>query len=350
MNRVNGELGLSPTTLNSNSIAGAQSTVNGAKPDYRFSMVAGSVWRYQLDATDRQPVSACAAGLRAQDLDDSTGPNFQFIFDYEFSVTDGERTYMISVTDADPATPDLNNGDSQGQILTFVNDIPPPDTDLLVVDPVMFASKTTIHKDPRARIICFTPGTWIRTPIGPKLVELLEVDDLVLTKDNGVRPIRWIGQRRMTGARLIAMPDMRPIRIRCGALGANVPDRDIWVSPRHRMLLQGPTAQVLFNTPEVLIAAKDLVNDRTITVDRQITQTEYIHLLFDQHEIIWANGAQTESFHPGHALTSAVQAKQLQELYQIFPDLEADPYGFSQPARRLLSSRDAAAFLSDFSR
>ena len=43
----------------------------------------------------------------------------------------------------------------------------------------------------------------------------------------------------MTGARLYAMPHLRPIRFRAGALGQGRPEDDLLVSPQHRMLVQG---------------------------------------------------------------------------------------------------------------
>ena len=340
-------------------IFASQSKVNGALPDYRFSIGTNSIWRYLgrqsswrsgsgdflLVGGRPQRSDTLELAERAPPVQEGGDQDFELIYNYSFVVTDGTNNYTVAVNDADPKH-EANDGARQDRhILTFTGEIPPPDTDLRVVDPVVRKVNTNIHKDPRARIICFTPGTWIRTPTGPVSVEHLTVDDQVLTKDNGVQSIRWIGTRRITGARLIAMPDMRPVRIRKNALGANVPDRDMWVSPRHRMALSGPVAQELFNTPEVLVAAKDLVNDRTVTVDYQIKKTTYIHLLFDRHEVIWANGAETESFHPSHALATAVPSKQLAELYQIFPHIEDDPYSFGEPARRLLSEHEAALLL-----
>ena len=77
--------------------------------------------------------------------------------------------------------------------------------------------------------------------------------------------------------------------------------RPLVVSPQHRRLLRGPAAQALFNTPEVLVAASDLVNDRTITVDSTLREVTYVHVLLARHQIVLANGLETESFHPSNA-------------------------------------------------
>ena len=73
-------------------------------------------------------------------------------------------------------------------------------------------------------VICFTPGTRIRTPDGLVLVEDLREGDRVQTKDDGAQEIMWKGSRRMTGACMFAMPHLRPVRIKAGALGVERPD------------------------------------------------------------------------------------------------------------------------------
>ena len=96
-------------------------------------------------------------------------------------------------------------------------------------------------------------------------------------------------------------PALRPIRIGAGALGIERPDQALLVSPEHRMLVRGPQAQALFNTPEVLVSAARLVNGSSVHVDLAVREVTYIHLLLPGHNVIWANGVETESFHPAHA-------------------------------------------------
>ena len=187
-------------------------------------------------------------------------------------------------------------------------------------------------------VICFTPGTMIRTPTGLLPVEMLQEGDKVQTKDNGPQEILWIGSRRMTGARLFAMPKLRPVRIRPAALGRGQPDAELLVSPEHRMLLEGPEAVALFNTPEVLVAAKDMVNGSTVTVDHLLREVTYIHLLLPAHQILWANGIETESFHPSNASLSTLGDDDRQRLLKQFPTLEYDPHSFGNYARRNLNT------------
>ena len=155
--------------------------------------------------------------------------------------------------------------------------------------------------------LCFTRGVLIETLDGPRAIETLKVGDLVLTKDNGAKPIAWIGHRSI-GARVLAQkPELAPIRIKAGALGKGIPEADLIVSPQHRMLIGGPTAQALFNAPEVLVRAEDLVNDASVAVDFSLTEVTYIHILLERHNIVFANGVETESFHPSNTALDMVQ-------------------------------------------
>ncbi len=191
-------------------------------------------------------------------------------------------------------------------------------------------------------VICFTPGTRIETPDGPRLVEELREGDWVQTKDNGAQEIQWLGSRRMSGARLFAMPKLRPIRIRAGALGAERPDEELLVSPEHRMLISGDVAQALFNTPEVLVLAKDLINNSTISVDLAVRETTYIHMLLPQHQILWANGVETESFHPASTALSTLADEDRKRLIDQLPALEYEPHAYGSFARRNLNASEAA--------
>jgi hypothetical protein len=191
-------------------------------------------------------------------------------------------------------------------------------------------------------VICFTPGTRIATPTGPRLIQTLQPGDLVLTKDDGPQPVIWTGERRMSGARLYAMPHLRPIRFRAGSLGVDRPEPDLIVSPAHRMLLKGGAAQALFGTTEVLVRAEDLVNDSSIAVDHALREVTYIHILLERHNIVFANGIETESFHPSNTALEMVDAAQREGLLAILPEIARNPETYGDYARRNLSGSEAA--------
>lgn len=182
-------------------------------------------------------------------------------------------------------------------------------------------------------VICFTPKTLIATPRGARPVETLKVGDLVMTRDHGMQPIRWIQSRSVSGIGQFA-----PIRLQKGVLTGM--EDDLVVSPRHRVLLQGYRAELLFGESEVLVAAENLIDGDTVRRDRQ-QQVTYIHIMFDQHEVIYANGAPTESFHPTDRSLAAVEPRAREELFAIFPDLRALPKSYGKTARRCLQAHEA---------
>lgn len=185
---------------------------------------------------------------------------------------------------------------------------------------------------------CFTRGTMILTDRGEVAIEDLAEGDLVQTVDNGLQPIRWIGGSVLTAADLGANPNLRPIRIAKGALGEGVPVRDLVVSPQHRVLVRSNIAQRLFGTREVLVAAKQLCQLEGIDVVSDLQEVEYFHILFDRHEVIISEGAETEALFTGDEALRGVEKTALEEILTIFPQLR-DPSYSPQPARALVSGR-----------
>ncbi|OWU72626.1 Hint domain-containing protein [Marinibacterium profundimaris] len=199
-------------------------------------------------------------------------------------------------------------------------------------DPLEKANGKFYAGDYTTPVICFTRGTMIRTPSGERPIEDLVHGDRVLTLDHGPQVIRWIGRRRVAANGRFA-----PVVIAAGTFGDH--DRLV-VSPNHRVLRQGAAIEMLFEETEVLVAAKHLVDNRNVTIQSGGT-VEYIHILFDQHELIWANGMISESLFPGAEVNDEDQAESLAELLELFPQLarmhEQDPVA----ARRCLKQYEA---------
>lgn len=160
---------------------------------------------------------------------------------------------------------------------------------------------------------CFAAGTLIATPDGPRLVEDIACGDLVLTRDHGAQPVRWKGQRCVTGRGKFA-----PVRIRKGALGNT---RDLRVSPQHRMLVSDWRAQYFLGKEAVFCPAIQLINGDSIQRD-PCDQVTYVHLMFDQHEVIYGEGAESESFLVGDMHCAQGSATR-REILEIFPELES---------------------------
>jgi len=190
---------------------------------------------------------------------------------------------------------------------------------------------------------CFTSGTRIATDRGPVPVEALQTGMLILTRDGGLRPLRWIGRNDLDAAALTRQPDLAPVCIAQGALGGDTPDRDMLVSPQHRVLITGVRAELLFGEHEVLVAAVHLVGQSGI-VRAGAQDITYLHLLFDRHEIVLSDGAWTESFQPGDRTLAAMDTYQRREIGSLFPGL-AQGARFAA-ARRSLKAHEARAMLA----
>ena len=191
---------------------------------------------------------------------------------------------------------------------------------------------------------CFTPGTLIATPKGEVPAELLRVGDKIITRDNGIQEIRWTGAKALSWAEMAAHPHLKPVLIRQGSLGNGLPERDMMVSPNHRMLVANDRTALYFDEHEVLVAAKHLLSGSGIhSVDS--AGTTYLHFMFDRHQVVLANGAWTESFQPGDMTLKGMGNAQRSEIYDLFPDLKTDAGLESYVAARKTLKRHEALLL-----
>ncbi len=185
---------------------------------------------------------------------------------------------------------------------------------------------------------CFVKGTLIVTQTGTLLIEELEPGHMILTRDNGFQPLRWVGQtaRRATG-------QDAPVHFAAGALGNH---DEVEFSPNHRVLLNSSRATLLFGESEVLVKAKDLVNGDTITFREDGASITYVHLLFDRHEIVRANGLDSESYHPGQETIDSFDADTRNEILRLMPNTDAMMgYGFGPAARVSLRKYETKALI-----
>ena len=143
---------------------------------------------------------------------------------------------------------------------------------------------------------CFTPGTRIETADGPRAVEDIAAGDLVLTADDGLQPVLWVRRCRVAARGAYA-----PVRIAAGALGN---DRDLTVSPQHRILVEGWAAELYAGQDAVLVPAIHLVDGDKVRVIEG-GEVEYLHLAFETHALVRSEGIWSES----HFATAAARAE-----------------------------------------
>lgn len=241
-------------------------------------------------------------------------------WDYTIEVTDGTATYEIGLLDYDTSGNGHSIGiDSEdGYFMAFLNGaIPPLNTTLTINGIVDNGASIPVS----STIPCFTAGTRIATPQGPRAIEDLSVGDHVATADCGQQPIRWIGSRTVGHAALLANPKLYPVAFAPGSLGGGLPERALRVSPQHRMVLRSKIAMRMFGSAEVLIPAHKLIGLPGVCVDDQVTAVTYSHMLFDRHQIVFAEGAPTESLFTGPEALKAVGPEALAEITTLFPEI-----------------------------
>ncbi|MEL7212878.1 MAG: Hint domain-containing protein [Pseudomonadota bacterium] len=252
--------------------------------------------------------------------------------EYGLELSDGTNTWTVvgfNVNNSSPAYATVEG-------LAFVGGpggFPPVGVPLTVTNTFEGPNFTASNY---ATPICFASGTRIATPNGLRRVEEIEVGDLVLTDTHGPQPVRWRAAREMP-----AIGKLAPIVFLAGAIGNT---RALRVSPQHRMQVSDWRAQLWFGEDAILVPAKDLVNGETI-LRHEGGMVCYHHLLFDQHEIIFAENVATESFHPGIASLSSLEHDIREELLAIFPELAEDPDAYGPSALPDVRGRQAARLL-----
>lgn len=252
------------------------------------------------------------------------GEQFTASFDYEgISFTD----VQLTVNHVDAASGlDPNTG-------TFVGTL----TGQIVVDGVTIPISINVfpgaenfngliaHNDATtpfvAQFTCFCAGTRIEVADGRTcVIEELKVGDLVRTSD-GLHPIRWIGSRHFGPGEIADNPKLRPIRIRPGALGQGLPERTLVVSRQHRMLVSSKISKRMFGTTEVLVPAIRLTALPGIDVQDDIGSVTYFHIMFDEHAVVFAEGAPSESLLVGPQTLKMLPIESRNEVLSFFPEL-----------------------------
>ncbi len=133
-------------------------------------------------------------------------------------------------------------------------------------------------------VACFLPGTMMLTDRGEVPASQVAIGDRLVTLSGEAKPVKWIGRRSYSAAVVASDPHVAPVTIRRGALGDELPSRDLHLSPCHAMFLDG-----------ILVESGHLVNDASILREPVEGVVEYINFEFEDHEVIFADGAPAET-------------------------------------------------------
>jgi hypothetical protein len=320
---------------------------DGAFSDDNSSAVTTLAQDVAVDTTgDGAPDRTYAAGLRVE-------PEYSFVVEddagllYEVQVLQigsgsGSRPVAVISKAYDPvAGLFLERGPPVGDALTAIDGSGTVFDDRDIDSGDSFGRRGIYSNRPSAdyeTLLCFAQGTDILTPDGPRPVEMLAKGDLVTTMDRGAQALRWVGRRHVPAARLRSEAHLRPIRIDAGALGCGLPERDLVVSPQHRLLVRSKIADRMFQSREVLIPAKKMVSVKGISVVEACAPVTYFHLLFDRHEIVFGNGLPAESLFLGPETLRTLPEAALREIRDQFPERVSGAPALPA-ARRIVSRR-----------
>lgn len=211
-------------------------------------------------------------------------------------------------------------------------------TDTPLIDGVSYVKTggsndgTSLYSD---FITCFGPETSVLTASGYRDAYTLDVGDMVWTLHDGYQPVRWVGRTKV-----VADGAFAPVVFAPGAIGN---EKELIVSQEHRIYMRDTASIVLFGVPDVLIAAKHLCGLPGVAL-RPCNSISYVHFMFDRHQIIIANGVESESFYLSDHSVSGVEANQKRELLALFPSLEQGIDGFGAAAAMPLKAFEAKVY------
>jgi hypothetical protein len=173
------------------------------------------------------------------------------------------------------------------------------------------------HSDPDyCPPICYRRGTQIEVRRGARPIEQIEIGDEVVTHRGGFAKVKWIGRMSYAKGPSGWMSQTKPVLFRRSSLGENIPNRDLYVSQQHAMLVD-----------DIFIPAKYLVNGSSIEI---VTPAEndiqYFQIELEGHEAVFANGAPSESFFATPLREKFANYPEYLALYGAAPVEKMTPY------------------------
>ncbi|PTV97310.1 Hint domain-containing protein [Rhodobacter aestuarii] len=176
--------------------------------------------------------------------------------------------------------------------------------------------------------IAFTTGTLITMAGGAQRpIETLTPGERVLTRDNGPQPVRLVAKTTLR-----ALGSFAPVVISAGTLGN---ESDLVVAPHHRVFLYRRGERRLGDTAEILVQAKHLVDGEHVW-RREGGYVDYYALVFDHHEIVYAEGVPVESLQVSEATLSLMPEELTAEIRARLPDLTHTPHFGTEAGKDLL--------------
>lgn len=144
------------------------------------------------------------------------------------------------------------------------------------------------HSDPfYCAPVCLVRGARIETATGEVAIENLQEGDLIRTAEGSFAKVRWIGHRSYTKKSDAEWPEtVGPVLVKAGAIAAGVPSRDVYLSPKHAIFIDGYLIPAMFLINGVSIVQGVYAKD----------EVEYFHVECEAHQVMFAEGLPVETF------------------------------------------------------
>ncbi|MEO0992019.1 MAG: Hint domain-containing protein [Pseudomonadota bacterium] len=183
-------------------------------------------------------------------------------------------------------------------------------------------------------------GANVRTPCGPRRVENLRRGDLIVTRKDGLQPLRMIFSRTVTDAEMAADPSLAPILLRQRAVGPMMPQTPLRLASGHRVLVPGYRLGGLEDRDVALVQARDIAGTSDASfVDRSFDRVTYFNLIFDTHQVFTANGLPVESYLPSTANICALDERIRRDMKAHLPETALEG-AYPGPEYKLIDDPD----------
>ncbi|AGI69668.1 hypothetical protein OAN307_c42750 [Octadecabacter antarcticus 307] len=249
----------------------------------------------------------------------------------------------LTITNPDTGTTavDLSAADITAGDVSVTYDVPAEGGTMTVSAVITDAAgNTSAAGSDSSGVNCFAEGTLITTAGGEIPIEDLQVGDLIQTLDRGLQPLRWIGHRHLDARELAEKENLCPIRISQNVIGHENCDRDLVVSPQHRVLIASRVAERMFGSTEVIVAAKHLLAIEGVDIATDLKHVTYFHILLDEHAIVYANKVPAESLYLGYQAQLSLSVAGRAEIFALFPEV-ASPSFIPTSCRPIIGNKRA---------
>jgi hypothetical protein len=157
--------------------------------------------------------------------------------------------------------------------------------------------------------------------------------DMVVTRCEGLQPVRMVLSREVSREEFLKSPDKAPIRIAARGIGPMMPQKPVLLAGDHQIVVPGYRIDGQPDDTPVFAKARDLLEaDDAAKIEKSIASVTYYHLVFDSHVVFMVNGLPVESFHTERAKMDRIHPEVMRKMESAIPALRET--GHVTPAAR----------------